>query len=674
MNALLVAALLLSAAPAPRPYTVTDQVTLRRIQGFEVSPDGRWVVYTLRTVDLEANKASTDLWLVGTDGSGQRQLTSHPANDSDPRWTPDGKWIYFLSTRSGSSQVWRIAADGGEAVAVTRSPVDVGGFVLSRDARQLAFAAEVFLDCDLACTEKRSAEEAKKKSTGRLYEQLLYRHWDTWSSPGRFNHVFVQAADGSGTPIDVMKKLKADCPTKPFGGSEEFTFTPDGKQLVFVANDTGREAAWNTDADLWVTAVDGKSAPKKLTEKNRAWDTLPVFSPDGKTLAYLAMKRPGFESDRLWVVLRSWPDGKERFLAEKWDRSAGSLLWAPDGKSLYVAADDLGQHPLFNIDVATNAVTKVVPDGNLSGADVKANVLVYGRDELKSPVDLFALTGRNAPVRLTHVNQAALAGVKLGDFEQFSFKGAKDETVYGFVVKPIDFDAKKKYPLAFLIHGGPQGSFGNHWHYRWNPQTYAARGYAVVMIDFHGSTGYGQAFTDSISGDWGGAPLEDLQKGLAAALSKYPFIDKDRACALGASYGGYMVNWIAGVWNEPWKCLITHDGNLDERFAYYATEELWFPEWEHGGTPWEKPEGYAKHNPIDHVAKWKVPMLVVHSEKDFRVVDTEGMATFTVLQRRGIPSQFLSFPDENHWVLKPANSIQWHDTVIGWMDRWTKKK
>ena len=674
MNALLVAALVLSAAPTPRPYTATDQVTLRRIQGFEVSPDGRWVVYTLRTVDLDANKASTDLYLVGTDGKGERQLTSHPANDSDPRWTPDGKWIYFLSTRSGSSQVWRIAADGGEAVAVTKSPVDVGGFVLSRDAKQLAFAAEVFLDCDLACTEKRAAEEAKKKSTGRLYDQLLFRHWDSWSSPGRFNHVFVQPADGSGTPVDVMKKMKADCPTRPFGGAEDFTFTPDGKQLVFVANDTGREQAWNTDADLWVTGADGKTAPKKLTEKNRAYDTLPVFSPDGKTLAYLAMKRPGFESDRLWVVLRSWPDGKERFAAEAWDRSAGSLLWAPDGKSLYVAADDLGQHPLFNLDVTTNAVTKVVPDGSISGAEVKANVLVYGRDELKSPVDLYALTGRNAPVRITNVNQAALAGVKLGDFEQFSFKGAKDETVWGFLVKPIDFDAKKKYPLAFLIHGGPQGSFGNHWHYRWNPQTYAARGYAVVMIDFHGSTGYGQAFTDSISGDWGGAPLEDLQKGLSAALTKYPFIDKDRACALGASYGGYMVNWIAGVWNEPWKCLVTHDGNLDERFAYYATEELWFPEWEHGGTPWEKPEGYARHNPIDHVAKWKVPMLVVHSEKDFRVVDTEGMATFTVLQRRGIPSQFLSFPDENHWVLKPANSIQWHDTVLGWLDRWTRKK
>jgi dipeptidyl aminopeptidase/acylaminoacyl peptidase len=662
--------------PLIRPYTATDQVTLKRVQGFEVSPDGKWVVYALRVVDLEANKARTDLYLASTDGRGEpRQLTAHPDNDSDPRFSPDGKWVYFLSTRGGSSQVWRIALDGGEAVAVTKAPVDIGGFTLSRDGKQLLFTAEVYAECDLDCTAKRAEAESKKKSTGRLYEQLLYRHWDSWSN-GRFNHLFVQPVEAAGPAVDVMKKMKADAPTRPFGGTEEFTFTPDGKGVVFAANDTGREAAWNTDTDLWLASTDGKAAPKKLTEKNRATDTAPAFSPDGKTLAYLAMKRPGFESDRLWIVLRSWPDGKERFLAEAWDRSAGSLAWSSDGKSLLVTADELGQHPLFSIDVASGAATKLVADGNVAGADEKAGVVVVGRDDLKSPVDLWRVPpgGKGDRTRLTAVNQNALSSVKLGDFEQFSFQGANNETVYGYLVKPIDFDAKKKYPLAFLIHGGPQGSFGNHFHYRWNPQTYAGHGYVAVMIDFHGSTGYGQAFTDSISGDWGGKPLEDLQKGLAAALAKYPFIDKERMCALGASYGGYMVNLIAGVWNEPWKCLVSHDGNLDERFAYYATEELWFPEWEHGGAPWEKPEGYAKHNPIDHVAKWKVPMLVVHSSNDFRVVETEGMATFTVLQRRGIPSQFLSFPDENHWVLKPANSIQWHETVLGWLDRWTKKK
>jgi dipeptidyl aminopeptidase/acylaminoacyl peptidase len=316
----------------------------------------------------------------------------------------------------------------------------------------------------------------------------------------------------------------------------------------------------------------------------------------------------------------------------------------------------------------------VLSDGHVTHVEELPNALVMARDSLNGPADLDSMpkSGSTTLTALTHVNHDAMAQVKLGTPEQFSFKGANDDTVYGYVVKPVDFDAKKTYPVAFLIHGGPQGSFGNDWHYRWNPQSYAAHGYLAVMIDFHGSTGYGQGFTDAIRDDWGGKPLEDLKKGLAAALQKYPFADKDRVCALGASYGGYMINYIAGNWNEPFKCLVSHDGNLDEHMAYFNTEELWFPEWEHGGTPWENKAGYTKHNPIDSVGKWKVPMLVVHGGKDYRVVDTEGLSTFTALQRRGIPSKLLYFPDENHWVLKPQNSVLWHDTVGAWLDRWTK--
>jgi dipeptidyl aminopeptidase/acylaminoacyl peptidase len=318
-------------------------------------------------------------------------------------------------------------------------------------------------------------------------------------------------------------------------------------------------------------------------------------------------------------------------------------------------------------------VRTVVKEGHIAAPNLAGDRLLFLLDHLKSPAELHSVTADGKDMKaITKVNAERLAGVTLGDFEQFSFKGWNDETVYGFVVKPADFTAGKKYPIAFLIHGGPQGSFSNNFHYRWNPQTYAAAGYAAVMIDFHGSTGYGQAFTDAIRHDWGGKPLVDLQKGLEAAVARYPFLDGARACALGASYGGFMINWIAGNWPDRFKCLVNHDGNLDERFAYYATEELWFPEWEHGGTPWDNPEGYAKHNPIDHVAKWKTPMLVVHGARDYRVVYSEGLATFTALQRRGIPSRFLYFPDENHWVLKPANSILWHDTVLGWLDQWTK--
>jgi dipeptidyl aminopeptidase/acylaminoacyl peptidase len=665
---------LAAAAPKPHPYTVQDQVNLRRLLAVAVSPDASRVVLTVRATDYEANKGQLDLWTMRADGSELRQLTSHSGPDSDAVFAPDGKSIYFLSVRGETSQIFNLPLEGGEPIAVTKAPVDVGSFVLSADGTRLVFAAEVFPDCPetdtLGCTEKRLAEGAKKKATGKVYEHLMFRHWDTWKD-GRRSHLFVQAVKG-GTPKDLMPKLDADAPVKPFGGSEQFTFTPDGKQLVFTARDVGREEAWSTDLDLFVVPSDGSAAPKKVTSNNRATDTNPAFSPDGKTLAYLAMARAGYEADKLTVVLRSWPDGKERRLTDAWDRSADSAQWSADGKSIYVTAWDTGQLALFSIDVASGKITPLVASGHVSAVAPMGSQLFYVSDSLQGPAELYQLAD-GKPKQLSHLNEEAMKNVKLGEPEQFSFAGWNGDKVHGYLVKPIDFDAKKKYPIAFLIHGGPQGSFGNDWHYRWNPQVYAAHGYAAVMIDFHGSTGYGQGFTDAIRGDWGGKPLEDLQKGLAAALEKYPFLDKSRACALGASYGGYMINWIAGVWNEPWKCLVSHDGNLDESFAYYATEELWFPEWEHGGTPWEQQMGYAKHNPVDHVAKWKVPTLVVHGGKDFRVNDSEGLATFTVLQRRGIPSKLLYFPDENHWVQKPQNSVLWHETVLGWLDQWTKK-
>ncbi|QRK04475.1 S9 family peptidase [Archangium violaceum] len=675
MTLSLVAALALSAAPAKsQPYTIQDQVSMRRISSPSVSPDGKRIAFVLRTTDLEANKGRTDLWLVNADGSGLRQLTYSPESEAQPVWSPDGQSLLFLSSRSGSSQVFRLPLDGGESQAVTKLPLDVGAFALSRDGKTLAVALEVYPDCaTLECTTQRLKEQAQKKTTGRVYDKLFVRHWDTWAD-GRRNHLFVLPVDGSAAPRDVMVGMDADGPSKPFGGPEEFTFTPDGKGLVFTARDVGRSESWSTDLDLFLAPVDKPGAPRKLTEKNRATDTTPVFSPDGKTLAYLAMSRPGYESDRLRVVLRSWPDGKERVLAEQWDRSAGGIAWSADGKSVLVTADDIGQHPVFSLDVASGRVRALSGQGSASEPrPLPDGRVVFLRDDLKSPADLYSVRADGSELRqLTRVNEDALARIRFGDYEQFEFPGWNGETVRAFVVKPVDFNPKKKYPVAFLIHGGPQGSFGNHFHYRWNPQTYAGRGYAAVMVDFHGSTGYGQAFTDAIRGDWGGKPLEDLQKGLDAAIKRYGFLDGDKVCALGASYGGFMINWIAGQMPDRFRCLVNHDGNLDEKLAYFNTEELWFPEWEHGGTPWEKPEGYTKHNPIDHVAKWKTPMFVIHGGQDFRVVDTQGLSTFTVLQRRGIPSKLLYFPDENHWVVKPANSIQWHEAVLDWLDQWTK--
>jgi dipeptidyl aminopeptidase/acylaminoacyl peptidase len=436
----------------------------------------------------------------------------------------------------------------------------------------------------------------------------------------------------------------------------------------------GRDLAWTTNTDVFLVGADGKARARNLTAANKAYDFSPAFSPDGKTLALTAMARAGYEADRQRITLYDVASGKRRVLTEAWDRSPGGVTWSADGKTLYTSADDTGTHALFAVAVADGKVTTLVAGGTNAEPRVAGDRILFLRDTLTQPVEIFTIpSAGGAPAQVTHLNDARVAKITWGEYNQFKFKGAKGDTVYGYVVKPAGFVAGKKYPVAMLIHGGPQGSFGDHFHYRWNPQIYAGRGYGVVFIDFHGSTGYGQAFTDAINGDWGGAPYDDLMIGLDAALTKYPWLDRARQTALGASYGGYMINWIAGKSPDRFKALVCHDGNLDERLAYYDTEELWFPEWERGGPPWEQPEAYTKHNPIDLVGKWKTPMLVIHGGNDFRVVDTQGMSTFTALQRRGIPSRFLHFPDENHWVLKPQNSKLWHSEVLGWLDRYSKK-
>jgi len=663
-----------AAAGETHPFSVHDMLAMDRVSDPQVSPCGKYVAFTVRVTDLEANRGRTDVWMVGVDGTGLRRLTTHPENDWNPRWDPSGDGIFFLSSRSGSVQVWRLPLAGGEARQVTDLPLDVANLVVSPDGKHLAVTVRVFPECggDLSCTKKKLEERKNRKASGRLYTRLFVRHWDTWED-GRRSHVVVVDRDGKH-PVDVMAGMDTDTPSTPFGGPEEITFTPDGKEIVFSAKpEMGSAEAWSTNFDLWAVPIDGSAKPRNLTAENEAWDTQPVFSPDGRTLAYLAMRVPGYESDRYRVVLLDWKTGKRRVLTEDWDRSPRSIAWSADGKELYATADNLGQTSLFAIDVRGGKVRELVHDGTCHAPAPAGPWVVFGRDDLSSPVELWRVRPDGKDLaRITHLNDEKVAAARMGEYEQFTFEGWNGETVWGYLVRPADFEPGKKYPVAFLVHGGPQGSFGNHFHYRWNPQAYAGHGYAAVMIDFHGSTGYGQAFTDSIRGDWGGKPLVDLRKGLAAALAKYPFLDGDRVCALGASFGGYMINWIAGNWPDRFRCLVCHDGNLDERMAYFDTEELWFPERDHEGTPWDNPEGYEKQNPVNFVKNWKTPMLVIHGARDYRVVDTQGLATFNALQRRGIPSQLLYFPDENHWVLKPANSILWHDTVLAWIDRWTR--
>ncbi len=666
----------LAVGAEARPFTVHDLVAMQRIGDPQVSPDGSQVAFVVTTMDLEANRGRSDLWIAAVDGTGARQLTTHTAGDWNPRWISDSELV-FLSSRSETSQVWTISLEGGEARQVTDLPLDVEAVMVGASA-QLFVAMRVLPECerDLQCSVEKIKAEEERKTSGQIYDELFVRHWDRWIDHRR-NHIFrLQPAGDDGLvreAKDLMPGVDGDCPTVPWGGPDDVTFSPDGRWAVYTAKVVeGSEEAWSTNWDLWAVPTDGSESPRCLTSDNPAWDTAPQFSPDGTTLAYLAMERAGYESDRRRVMLRPWPDGEAKAIAPEWDRSPGGLTWTRDGAALLATADNVGHHSLFRIDAATGAVSALVTERtNRSPNALPDGSVLFAQDSLVSPVELKVVGANGGELRqVTDLNRERLAGLELGAYEQFEFTGAHGDTVYGFLIKPVGFDPDQSYPLAFLVHGGPQGSFGDHWHYRWNPEIYAAHGYATVMIDFHGSTGYGQAFTDSIRGDWGGAPFEDLMKGLDWVLAHAPWIDSERMAALGASYGGYMINWIQGN-TDRFAALVCHDGNLDEFMAYFDTEELWFPEWEHGGTPWENPEGYRKHSPVSKLANWSTPELVIHGQKDYRVVVTQGLGTFNALQRLGVPSRLLYFPDENHWVLKPLNSIQWHEVVLDWIDRWT---
>jgi dipeptidyl aminopeptidase/acylaminoacyl peptidase len=647
-----------------------------------VSPDGKRVAYALRTTDMDANKGRTAIWLqdIHKRAAAAVRLTDLAANSSAPEWSGDGRFLYYLSNRSGSSQVWRFAPGNertGEPTQVTNLPLDVGSFRVSPKGDRVFVTLEVYRDCPtLRCTQERLDAQTHSRGHGMLYDRIFMRHWDTWSD-GRRSQLFALALEpsgtASGTPVNLTEGLDGDVPEKPFGGREDYALSPDGQTVAFSIRALPIGEPWSTNFDIYLVPAAG-GTPRNLTADNPAWDGQPAFSPNGTTLAYVAMDRAGYESDRFHLVLLDLASGVKRPLTQGWDRSIRSFAWSRDGKSLFAIADHLGQRPLWSIDAATGRASAITGDGHVEAFSAGPQRVVYAHSDLAHPADLYAVAlDGGKPTRLTHLNDTDLAARALGEYRQFTFAGANGDNVFGYVVKPPNFKRDQTYPVALLVHGGPEGSMANEWHWRWNAQTFAGGGYGVVMIDFHGSTGYGQAFTDAIRGDWGGKPLEDLKLGLAAALKQNPWLDGADACALGGSYGGFMINWIAGQWPDRFKCLVTHDGIFDNRSMYYATEELWFPEWEMGAPEYDNPAAYAKFNPLDYVSKWQTPTLVIHGQLDYRIPYSQGLAVFTALQRRGVPSEFLYFPDENHWVLKPSNSIQWYDTVLAWLNRWTAR-
>ena len=668
------------AAAAPsRGLQVQDLVSVERVSSPLLTADGRHVLFVQRSADADYAGSSAVFVrnLLTRDNRPPQQLTPPGWNVSAPSLSADGATLYFLSAKKGSSQLYAMPVAGGEPAQLTDLARGIDSYKVSPAGDRVLFAADVYQQCgsDLACTTARLDAKKADKASGVLHTGLFVRHWDTFAD-GRRNTLFVARLPAAGgAPVSgasaISATLAGDAPSKPFGGNEDYTWSPDGTSVVAAVRVAGAGEPWSTNFDLYQLDPAGKVAPRNLTAANPAWDAGPVFSADGSTLYYRATQRPGFEADRFGVMAMDMGSGQVREIAPDWDRSADGIKLSADGKTLYTGAQDTGEHPLFAVDIAAGKVTKLVAGGTVGSFDVAGQTLAFTRNTLHSNDQVFtASTAVDAPQRaITPSFSERVGEVAFGDYEQFTFAGWNNNTVHGYVVKPWNYQEGKQYPVAFLIHGGPQGSFGNGWSQRWNAQTYAGQGYAVVMIDFHGSTGYGQAFTDAISQHWGDRPLEDLKKGWAAAQEKYPFLEADNACALGASYGGYMINWIASQWQDGFKCLVNHNGVFDTRSMGAVTEELWFTEWEFGGPLYARPEGYEAFNPARHIDQWQTPMLVVAGQNDFRVPIDQSLSTFHTLQRRGIDSQLLYFPDENHWVLKPHNSILWHNTVNAWLEK-----
>lgn len=656
---------------ALKPFDVQALLKIGRISEPQISPDGKLVAFTLQAIDLEKNTKPKQIYVVSSDGGDPRQLTRDGTMNERPRWSPDSKRIAYVSNRSGSSQIWTMDPDGGNAKQVTNLSTEASGVVFSPTGETLLFVSEVYPECaDDACNKKKLDAEKEKKSKARSYTTLLYRHWTDWQGARR-RHLFLIPVEG-GTAKELTPGLR-DVPPFSLGGPDDYAIAADGKEICFAMN-PDPDQALSTNSELYVVPAEGGEA-RKVTLNSGA-DNSPVYSPDGRFIAYRSQNRYGYESDRWRLMVLDRASGKSTPVTDNLDRNVESMVFSQDSKRLIFTVEDRGRTSLQMIPVAGGA-SKILVTGAGHLDDVQfssdGKTLLYTEQTGASPTEIYRVSsGGGAAKPLTKINEALMQQYAIQPLQDLYIKSTDDARIHSFIVNPPDFNPKKKYPVLFLIHGGPQGAWSQSWSYRWNPQVFASAGFVVVMPNPRGSTGYGQKFTDDINADWGGRVYEDIMA-VVDHVAAQPWSDSQRFAAAGGSYGGYMVDWMLGH-TDRFKAFVSHAGVFDLRSMAGETEELWFVKWEFQGMPWENKELYEKWSPSSFINEFKTPTLVIHGEQDFRVPMGQGLQLFTALQMKRVPSKLLLFPDEGHWILKPQNSVIWYNSFLEWITEWTQKK
>jgi dipeptidyl aminopeptidase/acylaminoacyl peptidase len=696
-----------------RPMQFEDMMKMRRLGDIDLSPDSRWALFTVTDVDLERNTRTPHLWLVSLKGGTEKPITAAIAGESGGQFSPDGKKILFLSQRESAQQIYLADFDSdtgsiGEPSGLTHLSTGADGAIWSPDGSKILFTSSVYPDCTGTpqqadtCNQQRDQAQASSKVKAQVFTQLLFRHWNHFTGEKR-SHLFLIPSAG-GESRDLTPGVAQDIPPFSVGQPQGYAFSPDGKEVAFEWKPDPIPAISTSRGIFTLSLTDLNAKPIRVST-SAGGNFTPRYSPDGKYLAFRSQARAGYEADRFRLTLYDRQGKQVRDVLPDFDRWVEDLAWSPDSKNIYFVSDLAGEEPVFDVGVSGQALHQLTELGTYGDLHPTADgeKLVVSRNTLRQPEEIYLLrlnkvrsaseavdvparrkTLEPTPIhanstlleqdQLTHLNSSVLAQLELPEMDRFWFTGAQHTRVEGFLLKPPDFNPQQKYPVKFLIHGGPEGDWGNSWSYRWNPEFFAANGYVVVMVNPRGSTGYGQAFVDGVNGDWGGKPYLDLMRGLDFAEEKYDFVDKSRECALGASYGGYMADWILGHTNR-FRCIVTHDGIFDSEGFYGTTDELWFAEWEFHGTPWSSKLDrslYRRWSPMLYAANFKTPTLVVHSQLDYRVDVSQGFGLFTTLQRMNVPSKMLYFPDEGHWVLKPQNSRLWNKTITDWCDQWTR--